>query len=55
MEDRSIHIGKETAVMLSIALLLQHTHHEGCFRKFTLAIYSDFRVLSSECVRAQNN
>ena len=27
----------------------------GCFRKFTLAFYSDFRALSPECARAQNN
>jgi hypothetical protein len=27
----------------------------GCVRKFTLAIYSDFRALSSECDRAQNH
>ena len=27
----------------------------GCFHKFALAIYTDFRALSPECTRAQNN
>ena len=27
----------------------------GVAGKFALAIYSDFRALSSECVRVQNN